>query len=356
MSNKKFPDEVTTAMELAEVAGWPVSNRNRKIIITVPGGEPLPDGEQSMPVAITIGHSPNAESLKVFRANCRTYGLYGQGPARTPAQTMRLHAEVEARGLKEADDINAKRKAYEKAEQAKRNAIELTRVKADAATQQGMTKPEETVMSEITTPGGLFPAFDPTLLGTKESAPFRLGTGMYYCIECWQHEKKSTFRAPQGLAAHRGVRHQMYPGDVQVRPETSRVTLPEDVQVAFDMLRSTVAEAMGDGSAVDLAAKDTELVALKQKLADAEGELERSVAQVDKDRADFDKRFLEAQTSADKKLVELEAELAAKHRAEKDAMLQRVLVTLKEILGVIENSTPIQAVGKVDEIVRKFLS
>lgn len=351
MGNKTIPDEVTTAMDLAEAAGWKVSNRNKKVVITPPG---CPN--------VTIGHNPNDESMKVFRANARTYNLLGQGPARTPDQAKEIHEAAEAQGLAEAERLNAQRKKYEGEQKAREQEIEAARLKAAAATQRGMTKPEEKRTAMPATKTAKKPVsneidpFDPALLGTKNNARFLLGDGTYYCIECWQHGRRETFLAPQGLAAHRGVKHGMYPGNFPVTPpdtqETNRVQLPADVDTAMDMLRVAVAEALGVGDPKELAAKEAELAELRTKLAEAQAKLDKA----DKNSADFDRRFLEAQASSDKRLAELQEQMKEKSESETAVLTQQFFELLTAIQKTVEGFTPAQAIGKVDEIIRSYLS
>jgi hypothetical protein len=333
MGNKKVPDEVVTAMELAKAAKWPVSNRNKMIHIIAPDG-----------TNITIGHNPNDESMKVFRSNCRKYNLIGQGPARTREEVEQLFKEAEATGLAEADRLNAQRKAYEAEQRAKQQQIEAARQKAEAATQQGLTQ-EMSMISK----SPQFPTFDSALLGTKDNSKFLLADGTYYCIECWSQNRKETFKAPQGLAAHRGVRHQMYPGASPIlTQETSRVLLPDDINTAFDMLRSAVGEALGHGADPQaLAAKEADLAELR-------GKLEAATKQADADRKDADKKFLEAQTSFDKRLTDASNELKEKHEAEVKTLMAEFQKVLKQIQSSAETLSPIQAIAKIDGIVRNF--
>ncbi len=342
MSTKETPAEVVTAIELATQAKWPVSNRNGKFVIAAPDG-----------MALTIGHYPNAESLKTFRSTCRRYNLVGSGPARTPSETEELLRLTEKEGLQEAERLNAQRRKHEGEEAAKRRQAAEAAKKADAATAQGMNpSPEVTVQST-----SLIPPFDRSLLGTRDNSKFKLADNQYYCIECWEQGMEHFAKAPQGLAAHRGRFHRVFPGSSPVlTQETSRVILPEDVSTAFEMMRTAVAEALGEADHGALAEKTAELAAMQKRLADLGADLEKSTAQLDTDRAEFDKRFLEAQVSADKKLADQEKELGAKAQAEIAGMLMRVKSILDEIKTVIENSTPVQAVGKIDGIIQSYLS
>lgn len=351
MGNKKIPDEVVTAMELAKAAGWPVSNRNKFVRIYPPS--PTPD-EQVPP--LTIGYNPNDESMKVWRSACRRYNLFGQGPARTPDQTERLLADAEAQSLQEADRLNAQRKAYEEEQRVKQRQIEAARQKAEAATQQGLTKPQETTeMPKPTAPASLFPTFDPALLGFRDdSSKFLLSDGTYYCVECLSKGKEATFKAPQGLAAHRSRWHQLYNENATPTQEISRVSLPADVDAAFDLMRSAMADALAAGADPQaLADKDAELAELKTKLAAV-------TKQADADRSDFDKRFLEAQVSADKRLAELLAEgtkeASAKHGAEIEGLMKNFMGILVSIREATETLSPIQAIAKIDTIVSDFLN
>jgi hypothetical protein len=336
-------------MDLAEAAGWPVSNRNKKFVITPPDGH-----------NIVIGHSPNDESMKVFRSACRQYNLVGQGPARTPDQTAQINQNITDQSLAEANRRNAQRKAYEQEQQAKQRQIEAARQKAEAATQQGMTPPEENPtmpkLPSLPTLSADIPVFDPALLGTKDSPPFLLGDGTYYCIECWQRGVRSTYKGPQGLAAHRGVRHNLYPGDSPASKETDRVPLPADVDTAMDMLRVAMAEALSEEDPKELAAKNVELEGLKTKLAQAEEMVKATSKQADKDRSEADKKFLEAQNSADKRVKDVQTEMTAKAQAEVETLTQQFFELLTTIQKTVESYSPAQAVGKVDEIIRGYLS
>lgn len=343
MGNKKIPDEVVTAMDLAKAAGWFVSNRNKMVHIQPPGkGEPL----------ISIGHNPNDESMKVFRSTCRKFNLLGKGPARTRQEVENLLKAAEAEGNAEADRLNAQRRAYEAEQQKKAAQIEAARQKADAAIQQGLKPQETTTMPKTpakTTPATI-PAFDPKLMGSKDASKFLLSDGTYYCIECLSEGKTCTLKAPQGLAAHRSRWHQLYNENAPKTLETNRVSLPADVDAAFDLLRSSLAEALVQGSDPQaLADKDREITALQEKL-------DALTKQVDTDRADYDKRFLEAQVAADKKLTDLRKELEAKGKAEVDAITKQCFALLKSIQSSAETMSPIQAIAKIDEIVRTFTS
>lgn len=340
MGNKSIPDEVTTAMELAAAANWGVSNRNKKIIITPPDG-----------MNITIGHGPNDESMKVWRSSCRRYNLIAPGPARTPDETVQINDAVAAQSLAEADRRNDQRKAYEAEQRVKQQQIEAARQKADAATQQGL-KPQETPMPKnvrSASSANLFPPLDPALLGTKDYSKFQLSDGLYYCVECWSQGKQETFKAPQGIAAHRGVRHRMYSDETPATQETNRVSLPADVDTAIEMLRSAVADSLGLGVGSEaLAAKDIELDELKAKL-------EKVSKQADADRSDFDKRFLEAQASADKKLEDASQAADSKRETEIQALMKNFMGILLQVREATETLSPIQAIAKIDTIVSEFL-
>lgn len=339
MASKRVPVEVEKAIANARHAKWGVSIRNEKVIITPPDG-----------VAVTMGFDPNDESIKKFRRDCKPYNLI-DGPASTPQEREIMVREAEEAGLREADRLNAQRKAQALREEERKQQIKAARQKADAATQQGMNPPQETEMPKKST-ASLFPTFDPALLGTRDSSKFLLADDTYYCVECLAQKKEATFKAPQGLTAHRNRWHQLYNESAHTQ-EISRVSLPADVDTAFDMLRSAMAEALeGISDPQVLAAKDAELAELKATL-------EKVSKQADADRSDFDKRFLEAQVSADKRLAELLAEGTkesdAKHAVEIEGLMKNFMGILVKIREATETLSPIQAIAKIDTIVSDFL-
>lgn len=340
MGNKTIPAEVVNAIELAEAAGWKVSNRNRKITITPPGHTPL-----------TIGHGPNEQTIKEWKSSCARFNLIGQGPARTPEETEALIAKADKEGLAEAERLNKQRQAFEAKEQARRAAIEAATEKARAATQQGMTPKENASMPKtpITTRASApLPVFDRELLGTRVSSRFLLKDGTFYCIECWEHGDRATYKAPQGLAAHRSRWHQIY-NDSPLTQETSRVSLPADIDTALDMLRASIGEALGDGvSSKVLAEKEAEV-------ADLRHQVEVLTKQVDADRAAFEERFEEAQRSNDKALKEAAGKADTARQAEIGTLMSNYMDILKRIKQAAETLSPIQAVAAIDTIVREFV-
>lgn len=354
MPNKRFPPDVERAIINAREADWNVSIRNEKLVIGAPDG-----------VAITVGMAPSDESMKKFRRDCKAYNLL-VGPATTPQEREKVVRAAEKAGEEEAKRLNAQRKEEAARERSRRQEIEAARKKANIAIQHGMTTTEEGPVSKPTAPRTdlALPAFDPKLLGTRDNSRFLLEDKTYYCVECWQHGERATYKAPQGLAAHRGVKHGLYPGAHPVAPpvappvsqETDRVQLPADVDTAMEMLRSALAEALGGGDSKLLEAKEAELEVLRTKLAEKEKALDAAIQQADKDRATSDKRFLEARTEADRRMKEIEAEGGAKSQAEANLLTEQFMKLLLDIQKILENSTPVQAVGKIDETVRKFLS
>lgn len=334
MGNKTYPPEVITAMKLATEAGWPVSDRSRKVLITTPDG-----------VNITIGHNPNDESMKVFRSTCRSYNLIGQGPARTPKQVEAIVSEQEKKALAEADRLNAQRRAFEKEERAKQEAIRAVRQKSRSAIQQGMVKAKEkSVLAVIA-----LPSFDKKLLLSRESADFLLDDGTYYCINCLEGGERATFKAPQGLAAHRGSRHGFY----QTGVTQDRVQLPADVETALDMLRAAIGETVSaEADPKMLEAKEAELETLRQQV-------ERVTQRALRDQKEHARIIQENQETAEKALVTAveaaENKAQAAREAEVSTLMQNFLAILMEIRKATEDLSPIQAVAKIDEILRENL-
>lgn len=345
--NKRVPAEVQTAIEIARAANWDVSIRNDKLKIVAPDG-----------VCITVGMSPNDESMKVFRSQARNYNLMGEGPARTPEQQQKLLEEVEKAGAAQADRQNQQRKAYEAEQAAKRKAAEEAAAKAAAATAKGMvsmpTDQAPTTTVSNATPTNGFPVFDPALLGTMDYPKFLLPNGRYYCIECWQTGEQFVAKKPQGLATHRGFRHQMYMGEgvLTSNQETSRVQLPQDVQDVFELLRQIVGEHVGTGD-------DSE------RVKELEAQVARLTEQSAEDLKKADQQYAEAKEAFDKALEaqkarvhELTKELTGKtglHEAEVKAIMSNVQALLAKIREAVNGLSPAQAVGKIDELVSSYL-
>lgn len=368
MATKRVPAEVQTAMELAKAAGWPVSIRNGKIVITASDG-----------TALTVGLDPNEESLKVFRSNCRRYNLIGEGPARTPKEQEALVREAEQAGLTEAEKKNRKRQAYEAEQARKRAEAEEAKRKAEAAIAKGLAAPKpvaeapkpkvtpavpkavvEPKRRSVAAPANGFPVFDPKLVGTTDYPKFELPDGTYYCIECWQGGVQFTARKPQGLATHRGFRHQMYQGEGVSAPanqgaapqEVSAMKLPGEIRDALDLLGNVIADHVGNG---EDSARVAELEkALQEVKEQAAKDLERADQQYSELKAATDKA-LEAQK---KRVHELSQELHGKdgiHESETKALLASFQALLTQIREAINNLSPAQAVGKIDGLLAEYL-
>lgn len=344
MSKHRVPAQVQTAIQIAREADWTVSIRDGKVVITATDGTNL-----------TIGLNPNEESLKKFLREVEKYNLIN-GPARTPAESEALLKQVEKEAERDAQEKNLQRQAYE-AEQAKKKAeAKVAAQKAALATANGL-KTEVRVPTQTTraTEGSGFPAFDKTLVGTTDYSKFQLADGRVYCIECLGEGIEFTARAPQGLATHRGFRHQMYTGHSAANTttqETSRVTLPGDIQDAIDLLRSVVAENLGP---VEDSAKVAQLEAA---LAEAKAQAEQDLKKADADYQSLKKTSDEALKAAKEKVHSLTQELTGKdgkQSAEMSALMKSFQELLRQIHGAINNQSPIQAVGKIDELVTPYL-
>lgn len=356
--NKRVPPEVQTAIDLAKQAGWDVSLRNGKIVIVAPDS-----------VAITIGMSPNDESMKTFRSNARRYNLIGEGPARTPAESEKILAELEEEGEKAAEAANKQRQAFEAAQRKKQAEAEAAAAKAAEATQAGLVEAEPEPKPEVREiPQGI-PAYDPALLGQTQPGLFLIlnpaGVQEYYCIECWSENKTFTSKRPQGLAAHRGVRHGLYSGasaslPVPSQESVSVSTLPSDVHDAIELLVSVLGENLsGAGSA-------TEVDLLTKKVADLEARLAEVQAQAARDLSLSDKQYTDAKTAWDKaneaakkKIHELNKELTGaegKHAAETEQLMKSFKMLLNKVKEALNTQAPIKAIGTIDELIQPYMS
>lgn len=352
--NKRVPAEVQSAMQIARQAEWSVSNRNGKIVIAAPDG-----------VAITVGLEPNDESMKIFRSQARRYNLV-TGPAMTPEERKSVLAEAERSGKAEAEQQNAQRKAYEAEQEAKREAIERAKARAEEATKKGMEEPKPAPAKSAPAkapspvkgakakkaPG--FPEFDSSLLGSTDYSKFQLADGGYYCIECLEHGTEWRSRAPQGLATHRGFRHNMYRGGEAVVSEgtVQAIELPEDLQTAFDLLRTVVAEHTGH--AAD-AQRVIELEGRLEKLQGTSAELENLKAELEKVRTESAKVSEEQKVRIHNLTKEL-SEKDSLRTTEVSSIIKTVERLLTGIREAVNGLSPAQAVGKIDQLLSEFKS
>jgi DNA repair exonuclease SbcCD ATPase subunit len=349
MGKYRIPQTVQNAIQNARKAEWDVSIRNEKVIISAPDA-----------TAITIGVSPNSESLKQWEREAKRYNLL-EGPARTPAEAEALLKAAEEEAQVKAQAENEKRKAYE-AEQAKKAAqAKEAQAKAAAATANGMIAPEAPKAeskSKKTAEAAksIFPAFDKSLVGTRDYSKFQLPDGRLYCVECLGEGIEFIARAPQGLATHRGFRHQMYQGEGTVTPvttqETSRVHLPEDVQEAFELLRSIVADHVTDG--------DTGRIAeLEAAVAEAKQQHQQDLKKADADYQALKKTSDEALKAMKDKVHQLTQELTGKdgkQQAEVSVLMKNFQALLAQIEEAVNSLSPIKAVAKVDELIAPYLA
>lgn len=336
MANKRVPDVVQSVITSARKADWPVSIRNEKIGIIAPDG-----------VKLTVGMSPNDESLKQFVREAGKYNLI-TGPAMTPAEQEAQLKAAEAEGLKEADRLNGQRRQFEAEQRKKAEEAAKAAEKAAAATAKGL-KPEP----EYDKDG--FPAFDASLLGGADYPRFKLPSGRFYCVECLGEGIKADFKAPQGLATHRGFRHQMYQNNVPAAVVEAPAVpgLPEEVRTAFELLQVAVAEHVGSSD-------DTERVkGLEDTIVLLRKQAETDLAQADKQYNDAKETFEKALRVEKEKVHKAAQELHGKdgvHAAEITALMKGFRVLLDDIRKIIEDERPLQAIGKVDELLTGYLS
>lgn len=359
---KRVPADVQTAIDLAKQAGWDVSIRNGKIVITAPDG-----------VAITIGMNPNDESMKTFRSSARKYNLVGEGPARTPEEAEALVAELEKDAEKKAAAANAQRKAFEAAQSKKQAEAAAAAEKAQAATQAGLVPEEPEPQEELPVfeiSQGI-PEFAPALLGKTQSDLFLIlsaaGTQEYYCIECWEHGKKFTSKRPQGLAMHRGFRHGVYgngldlPASAPVQ-ETSSVNLalPSDVHDALELLTSVLSENFsGPVSSAELEGLQKQVAELEKQLVEVRAQAERDLGLSDKQYTDAKAAFDRASEADKKKIYDLSKEITEKdghHAAETEQLMKSFKMLLNKVQEALNTKSPIQAVGVIDELIKPYMS
>lgn len=364
MANKRVPPEVQSAIDLAKQAGWDVSIRNAKIVITAPDG-----------VAITIGMNPNDESMKTFRSSARQYNLVGEGPARTPAEAEALVAELEKDAEKKADAANAQRRAFEAAQKKKQEEAAKAAEKAEEATQNGMTEEPEEATPEPEKPREIpvgIPVFDPALLGLTQSDLFLVlspaGTQEYYCVECWEHGKKFTSKRPQGLAMHRGFRHGVYgnglddvptiPVVVQETPSVNPL-LPSDVNDALELLVSVLGENLsGSASSAEVEALTKQVADLEAQLAEVRAQAERDLGLSDKQYQDAKAAFDRASKASKDKIFELTKEITekdGKHETETEQLMKSFKMLLNKVQESLNTKSPIQAVGVIDELIKPYM-
>lgn len=360
MTRHRVPPQVQSAIQNVRKAmeedrpGWNISIRNEKVIFTTPDGTNL-----------TIGLNPNQESLKKFVREAAAYNLL-EGPVRTPAEAEALLKEAEEQARAKAEEENRRRAEYEAAQAAKKAEAAKAAKKAEAATVNGLktqVKPEAKVAKIPTQPVAKdrskkvdFPAFDKSLVGTTDYSKFQLADGSFYCIECWGEGSKFTARAPQGLATHRGFRHQMYTGaaatTTTTTQETSRVSLPGDVEDAIDLLRTVLAENLNHPD-------DTERVsALEAALAEAKQRSEQDLKKADADYQALKKSSDEALEALKSKVHQLTQELSGKdgrQKAETESLMKSFQSLLRDIHKAINEMSPIQAIAKIDELVGPYL-
>lgn len=355
MTRHRVPAQVQTAIQFAREADWNVSIRNEKVVITVPDTDE--DGSPK-PLNLTIGLNPNQESLKKFIREATRYNLF-EGPARTPAEAEALLKAAEEEAQRKAEAANRQRAEFEAIQARKKAEAEQAAKKAAEATRNGLKVAVKTEAKIPAQPNRAskkngFPDFDKSLMGTTDYSKFQLPDGRFYCIECLGDGREFTARAPQGLATHRGFRHQMYQGTTAASPqESGRTALPDDVHEAIELLRSVIVENLGHTG------EDTGRVAeLEAALAEVKAQAEADLKKADKDYQDLKQNSEESIKVARAKIYQLTEELTGKdgrQEAETKSLMQSFQGLLAEVHKAINELSPIQAIAKIDELVTPYL-
>jgi hypothetical protein len=376
----KLPEEVSTAIAIAEsTPGWSVSARNGKIVIVAPDG-----------TALTTSPKPNDESLKVWRAQAAKYNLIGDGPAMTPKQQEEM-----AMATATQIDPLAEKKAAEAAEAAKKAALAIAgkgptpgapKTNAISVPVVTFTAPAAPVATPKVIATAVakkavlaaqpavdedgFPPFAPSMLVTEQGSyidfQIKSGTlkGRYFCGLCWERGDKETFKAPQGLASHRGFRHAafMLPG----ADSQGSAKLPEAIDTALELLRGALIEELTDTADAGqlrilekqvkelngvLQAKDAALQTKDIRL-DERGkmltELEGTLRTVVKERDAAVKLAEERGTALDKARAEYEAQVKM--------LLSRVEKDLQQMQTWANELAPVKAVGQIMNIIERYLN
>lgn len=389
MASRPINSLVREAYNLAEAAGWPTSIKNQMLIIQPPGQLP--------PLQVDL--MPNEATLDKWRATARTYNLMGDGPASTPEQREKAKEQAveKANAAKEAAKVQA---AAERAA-AKEKAEAIARVEAlqKAAIEEGRRAPEGLLFKEpvVETPQAAvaaptvpvakkaaaavktavpaqapaptkntdpegYPVFSQALL-TAQPSELRLTEGphkgKYFCPVCWEEGKRFLSKLPQGLASHRGFRHGAYLdsssiGDAAV----AQAVVPQNVLTAVELLRSEMVEAfaglVNSDEAERLQAQVEELTAKCERL---QSDLTREQAEhrATTEKASDWKRTAEAR---DAQLSTAQQEKTGAQQAVEvriKGITQGFETLLKQIQTLVQTQAPVQAVGKVDELVTKYL-
>lgn len=389
MALKLHPD-VSRAVILAEEAGWPVSARNGKVVITAPDG-----------VALTASVRPNDESLKTWRSTCRQYNLIGEGPAMTPNQqeeeamaTATKTTKSAAQLKKEEEIAAAKAKALAAAagqgptpgapKAATVPVVTFTAPAAPAVTPQVVAKkvaaaaaPKAELKPEI-------PPFESWMLRIKDGdySPFRIeigpNKGKFFCGNCWEKGERLLYKGPQGLSAHRGYVHAAYalPGEQEMVP---KVSLPESIETAFELMRAAMVEELTgvvDESKLKeledkvrslestLSAKDGELTAQGKELTETKSTLEDTIKKLTaliggKKKADEMIEDLKGRLEAASKLAEQRGQALDDARKQAETERQMLLAKIEKDLEQFRNwaneLAPVRAVGQIMDVVERYL-
>lgn len=379
----KLPEDVSVAIALAEKAGWPVSARNGKIVITAPDG-----------TALTVGAQPNDESLKVWRSNCRRYNLIENGPAMTPKQqeemamatatAPKISAEEEK---KVAEASEARKKAAlatvgqgptPGAPKAPSKAVSVPVVKFSAPSTPVVTpkvittalakKKAAPAVPAVDTDG--FPPFTQSMLviepGSYSDFQIKSGKhqGKYFCGMCWERGDKETFKAPQGLASHRGFRHAAFTSPSP--DEANLVKLPIAIETAMELLRGALVEELtdlADASQVsDLEKKVEELTGLLKERDASIQEKDDKFAQRGKMLTELEAKLREVVKDRDA-AIKVSTERGAaldRNKAESEEQIRMLVAKLEKDFGQMQRwaneLAPVKAVGQIMDLVEKYLT
>lgn len=371
---KQLPEIVSVAIAHAEAAGWPVAARNGKVVISAPDG-----------TALTIGVNPNDESMKVWRSTIRRYNLE-DGPAMTPKQQEEMAMATATQPKSASTNAAAAKKAAEATEANKKAALAASGKGPVPAPPKSNSVPVPVVTftapdAPVVTPKVLatkapqgpktdedgFPPFDPAMLAIDlgDYPPFLIMSGKfkgkYFCGACWERGDKETFKAPQGLASHRGFRHGAY----TYAANSATGKMPVAIETALELLRGVLIEEMTDTADAEqvrtLEEKVSELkVQLKERdlMLKEQGakfsergtmltDIENTLRKVTKERDEAVKTSAERGTALDQAKAEYEAQVRM--------LLSRVEKDLSQMQAWANELAPVKAVGQILTVVEKYL-
>jgi hypothetical protein len=360
-------EEIRIAVEVAKAAGWPVAFRSGKVVITAPNG-----------MNLTVGTRPNEETVKDWRSVCRKYNLLGEGPARTPEQqeearvaaangtplSPEAKAESAAKAEKKAQAAEAQRKADAVVAEAAKlptppaspsapsspvkpvnvPVVAVTKVTPDTIAKKAAAK--KTAAAPVRDANG-YPPFTPDMLTSKTYAQFKLADGRYFCPNCWGHGEKLSFKAPQGVASHRGFKHGVFSPDAA----SGEGALPESLLTALELLKLEMVEHLAS-------TVDEELIKEQQEKIEGLGVLIERQRTLLKERGEeitkLGSEIEKLKLTAEQRGVLLDGEKARFDREAKQIM-DKVATDLGQFRTWINELAPVRAVGKINDTLDKYL-